>query len=99
MQEKVFISLTESELRELISHEVRSTISALFNVKEGRIKGQYEIEDEIMNTTQAAKFLKISRMTLHRRMTEGSVPYRRLGRRIIFSKNRLKEWVRGVENG
>ena len=84
-------SINQEDFQNLIKKTVLECIQTL----PGKVNNDYHPEkDVVMNTTEAAKFLKCSRMTLHRRMNEGAVPHRRMGRRIMFSKLELLSWLR-----
>lgn len=92
MKELTLITMGKKDLKDVIREILEERRLNASKEPDNRLNPQ---EDEIFNTTQAAKFLKISRMTLHRRMAEGSVPHRRLGRRIMFPKLELLSWLRG----
>jgi len=50
--------------------------------------------DEILTTREAADFLKVSTLTLRRRIQDDSLPAHRMGRKWIFIKSELLEWLR-----
>jgi excisionase family DNA binding protein len=93
MNNLIMTTIDQEDFQSLI----KTTVMECLETLPGKVNNDYHPEkDEIYNTTQAAKFLKISRMTLHRRMNEGSVPHRRLGRRIMFSKLELTFMAQGT---
>lgn len=51
-------------------------------------------EDEVMNSAEAAKFLKVSRPTLMKYVQEGKIPAQKLGWQWRFSKEALIEWLK-----
>lgn len=51
-------------------------------------------EDEVMESMEAAKFLKVSRQTLMKYVQEGKIPAQKLGRQWRFSKEALIEWLK-----
>lgn len=53
-------------------------------------------EDEVMNSKEAADFLKISRGTLMKYVQEGLIPAQKLGWQWRFSREALLKWL---ENG
>jgi hypothetical protein len=65
---------------------------------ESRIFGVIPMEsDEIFSRTEAAKFLRVSKATLandtrHHRF---NFPIRRVGRRVLYSKAELLQWLKG----
>jgi excisionase family DNA binding protein len=52
--------------------------------------------DEILTSTEAAALMRVHRSTLLRECKAGRVPYRRLGRRFLFSRQALDEWMRAA---
>lgn len=50
---------------------------------------------EILDLEGAAKFLGVSPRTLLEQLEPLEIPRRQLGRKILFSRDRLVEWVRG----
>lgn len=45
------------------------------------------------------RVLPVSRSSLYRLSTQGVIPCLRVGRRIIFSKERLREWTQKAMKG
>ena len=63
-----------------------------------------ELREPLMNETQAAKFLGISRMTLLRKRNSGEIKFFRVGFRILYSKEKhlipfLEKCERKTEKG
>jgi hypothetical protein len=56
-------------------------------------------DDELISREAAMKLLKIGAVTLWSRMKDGSLPYKQVGRRILFSKNELLEAITGGSHG
>jgi len=54
-------------------------------------------EDKILNREEAAEFLNLSISTLDRLVKTNSVPYARVGNRVLFSKFRLQDWMQSKE--
>jgi len=52
-------------------------------------------EDQVLDAEGAAEFLGISKNALYEFAGRGDIPCRRLGRRLIFSKSSLIDWLRG----
>jgi len=72
--------------------------------REGRpdLAGRAGGEDEASNRTpepllvserEAARLLGVSQRHLQQLRAEGAVPHRRLGHRVLFSRDELGEWV------
>lgn len=51
-------------------------------------------DEEVMNSYEAAKFLRVSRLTLMKYVQEGKIPAQKLGRQWRFSKEALIEWLK-----
>ena len=56
----------------------------------------------LLTVPEACEFLRISRNTLYRRVEERAIPHVRLGRKILFPRHALEQWLeasaaRGVQ--
>lgn len=51
------------------------------------------MENELMTTTQLAKYLKVDRVTIYRYLKETKIPKLRVGGRWRFRKNDIDEWL------
>jgi hypothetical protein len=69
--------------------------NAILSEEDGNSKSI--LPDDLMDTAEAIKALKISRVTLHRRVREGTIPVHKLGRRNLYSLKEIRE-VLQVEN-
>lgn len=50
-------------------------------------------EKEVLNLSEAAKFLGTSKQTLRKAVAEGKVPCKRLGSRYLFLVDALRAWL------
>lgn len=50
-------------------------------------------EKEVLNLSEAAKFLGTSQQTLIRGVAEGKVPCKRIGKRYFFLVDALRAWL------
>lgn len=58
-------------------------------------KAQPNQTQEIYSINEAAKYLRISRVTLYRIRESGKISFRRIGAgRIVFTQNDLKEYLK-----
>jgi excisionase family DNA binding protein len=48
---------------------------------------------DILDVDEAAVLLKVSRRTVYNRVKAGTIPHARLGRKILFSRAKLSQWV------
>jgi len=50
-------------------------------------------ENPIMRADEVRQMLKIGRNTLYSWCQQGMIPHKRVGRVILFSRNRIREWL------
>lgn len=55
----------------------------------------HAIENEVMNVDEVAVFLRINRKTVYEAVAARRIPHQRLGRRILFSRSALLQWLTG----
>ncbi len=60
------------------------------------MENQTIYEDEILDVVEAANFLKIAARTLQRRRADSGLPGHVAGRRCLFLKSELTEWLRSL---
>lgn len=53
------------------------------------------IKDEVMNVDEVATFLRLDRKTVYAAVATRRIPHQRLGRRILFSRSALLQWLTG----
>lgn len=51
------------------------------------------MEREVLNAEEAAEFLGVDRKTVYEAVARRQLPHRRLGKRILFSRAALLEWL------
>ena len=51
-----------------------------------------EAHDELLNLTEAAAYLRITRETLYSWVHQRKVPFRKHGSRLVFSQRSLRDW-------
>ena len=56
---------------------------------------QSKQELEVLNLTQTARFLGVTKPTLRIYIQKNAIPYRRVMRRYFFYRAALIEWMRG----
>lgn len=54
-------------------------------------------QQEVMNATEAAAFLRLHPSTVSRMVARGRIPHRMIGRAPRFSRTVLLEWLRGKD--
>lgn len=50
---------------------------------------------EVLNVDQVAELLGLGRNTVYDAANRGEIPHRRVGRRLIFSRAAVMEWLHG----
>ncbi len=51
-------------------------------------------ENQIMDIREASKFLKVCTKTVYKLISDGDIPYKRIGRSYRFHQASLEEWVK-----
>lgn len=78
MQSQVLISLTKSELEEIITKAVERALET----KE---------DDKLLNFKETCEYLGISASALNKWKSENKIPYKKLGKRIFFDKKEINK--------
>jgi len=53
-----------------------------------------ESENELLNISEAAKFLKVSVASLYTKVSRKEIPVSKPGKRLYFNRKELQEWIR-----
>lgn len=48
----------------------------------------------IMSIDELCKYLRISRATLYHLRKKGKIPYFTVGRRVLFNKEQIDQWIK-----
>ena len=51
-------------------------------------------EIDVMTADEVAKLLRVDRKTVYEAAQRGELPHRRLGRRLIFERGAVLQWLR-----
>ena len=87
-ENKLLIQLTVNELKTLIENTITNKLDSIGDNQKN------ESEDEIIDVTQACNLLCYSRPTIYALVEKREIPYYKIGRKILFSKNELIEWLK-----
>lgn len=88
MEEKIFISLTKSELQFLISEAVNNAIA--------KLPRQNNVPDpnlELLNIRQVAELLHLSVPTIYGYTANATIPHLKKGKRLYFNRSKVMEWL------
>jgi excisionase family DNA binding protein len=48
---------------------------------------------DILDVDEAAVLLKVSKKTIYNRVKAGTLPHARVGRKLLFSRQKLSQWI------
>jgi excisionase family DNA binding protein len=48
---------------------------------------------DILDVDEASMLLKVSRKTIYNRVKAGTLPHARVGRKLLFSRQKLHQWI------
>lgn len=86
---KVFkTTLTEDELSLLIKQAVQSVL----NKEQNQIAATSD--EGFINFKQACEYLKLSRSTMYKLNMNNELPVHKKGKRLLFKKSELAEWIK-----
>ncbi|MBL4755957.1 MAG: helix-turn-helix domain-containing protein [Flavobacteriales bacterium] len=89
MQDLILISVSQHELKCLIE---QSVIKALDSAS-SQASGVDTIQNEYLNIKQASEFTHIAVATLYDYTHKRKIPFSKVGKRLLFSKQELVEWI------
>jgi excisionase family DNA binding protein len=52
---------------------------------------------EVLNVEEVADLLGLGRNSVYEAANRGEIPHRRVGRRLIFSRTAVMEWLQGKQ--
>jgi excisionase family DNA binding protein len=88
---KVFkTTYSDLELRQLIREEVKAVL------KGEEFQVAPDDDGGYMDVNQAADFLKIAKQTLYQKTSAGTIPFIKKGKRVLFKRSELSEWLATV---
>lgn len=93
MNESVIVT-TPAQLQSIISDAVNAILPKLADFR----RKNEPVETDGMNVEDAARFLTeqgipATRATLYNQVYKNTIPYKKFGRRTVFSKKELREWI------
>lgn len=87
-----FLTLLTNTVKESVNDATQNLVHELNRQKESVESNN--VADGFLTRNQVAELLNISVVTLFRYQKEGLIPYRRVGRRILFSKTEVLEAIK-----
>ena len=88
------IVTTPAQLREIVADEVAAILPKLADFR----RKNEAVETDGMTVEDAARFLTAqgiptTRATLYNQVYKNTIPYKKFGRRTVFSKKELLTWI------
>lgn len=83
MEQKIIVT-TRSELQEIIKEVIQANTTPNNPV----------IDDDYLTQTEAARFLRISKVTLIEWKKKGAIPYYQQGKTVLYKKTELLETLK-----
>lgn len=87
--EKMLVTLTVEQLRELVRSEVQAGFAAAANAPAA-------VSPAVLSTEAAAKYLSIPVSVLRKRAAKGEVPSFKVGALLRFNVAELDDWMKSL---
>ncbi len=68
--------------------EIDSKLNYLKELQESEKK-----VDKILDINEACVLLKVTKITIYRKVKDNSIPHMKRGKRLLFSRNALLQWL------
>lgn len=86
MKKIIRTTFTEVEFRQIISEEVKKVLS--------NDPGQVIPDNEgFLNTDQTADLIKLKKTTLYNLINQNKIPFHKSGKKVLFKKTELIDWI------
>lgn len=56
-------------------------------------------DDVLLSKHEVAKFLRVSPSKVYAMMRKGEIPYYKVGRKVLFSLQEIREWLKQFRRG
>ena len=87
MAKTIKTTYTDEEFRALIRNEVQAVLNNIPGMP------KVEVNEGYLTVKQAAEFLKIVTGSLYNLISQNKVPYHKSGKKVLFKKSELVEWL------
>ncbi|MCP4521801.1 MAG: helix-turn-helix domain-containing protein [Cytophagales bacterium] len=85
----MIIQLTTDELQNIINNSVKQALKEHQETVVGKTSNTEE--NDLLNVKETAKFLDLTIPTIYSKVSRGELPFKKLGKRLYFSKKELLE--------
>ncbi|NQX97723.1 MAG: helix-turn-helix domain-containing protein [Flavobacteriales bacterium] len=89
MQDLILISISVHELKTIIEQSVKKAVQ---EIAPSTIQGK-EKSSLYLNVQQASQFTHMAIATLYDYTHKKKIPFSKIGKRLLFSKKELTEWI------
>jgi len=87
MANTIKTTYTDEEFRALIRNEVQAVLNNIPGMP------KVEVNEGYLTVKEAAEFLKIVTGSLYNLISQNKVPYHKSGKKVLFKKSELVEWL------
>jgi len=88
-KELLLTQLNPNDLNEMIANGIKQHLPQII---EEHFQLKHLDKDELLSRKELSELLKLSYVSIHKKMKEG-LPYKRAGRRVLFSKKEILDWL------
>lgn len=92
MAKQIKTNFTEAEFRQIIREEIKAAL----NNEDDQVAGTNQ--EGYITLDQAAEFLKVAKQTLYAKTSAGKIPFIKNGKRLLFRKSELTDWLNKGES-
>ena len=90
MADNELLSQLAEVLKPTVRDSIRETMIELTANDSLSLKYQ---ESDLMSSDEAAEYLKIPISTIYQKTHKNEIPYMKRGKRLLFSRARINEWL------
>ena len=93
----LLVQMTEENIRNILGEEIDKKLSKIFADIKNDSKDNSD-ENKSLTLDEAAKYLRVSKPTLHRLMNDSEISYFKVRRRTYITRTSLDEYIKSNTN-
>lgn len=96
MQDLILISISVHELKNIIDQSVKKAVQEIVQNNDISLPSNIQEKEKsslYLNIQQASKFTHMAIATLYDYTHKKKIPFSKIGKRLLFSKKELTEWI------
>lgn len=93
----LLVQMTEENIRNILGEELDKKLSKILDEMKNDSKNGND-ENKSLTLDEAAKYLRVSKPTLHRLMNDSEISYFKVRRRTYITRESLDEYIRSNTN-